>query len=542
MRHLIAIAMICAAVVSSSVSAGRLDISKKKQLDKFLDLSFEELFNIKVDVASNRAKPVREQPGIISVITEDEIKRSGARNLQELLKFVPGFGSGSEILSSFGPTFRGIWALEGKVLLIVDGIPQNDVLFGNIQLGNHYSTDTMKQVEIIRGPGSVIYGGNAELAVIKVTTKGAELDGSEAAVTADFTNGNFHTNNYTFSTGRKIGEGSYSFSGQYSAGDFANDSYTSLIGDSFRLNDNSNRETINLNFGSSYKNFKYRFMYDRYYVEDLIVVGFVGAVFDPTLTPYTDPIKVLYTTFSNQASYDWQVNDKLQIIPKFTWTLQKPFESHTTSGPFAGNANSTRLNRWETDIKALYDISDNTNILVGSTYTFDRREAQRSVFGTDLSTAYFGRNYAEFDDLAGYFQLESDSDWANITVGGRYEHHKYAGSQFVPRVAVTKVIDKWHGKLMYNEAFRIPTSGVIGDGNTVGPETTRDVEGEVGYQLSESVYLQGNLFWLEVDDYIAYDSFLDTNINAGKISTWGAEFLSRVIFVSREKELGLCRC
>ena len=56
------------------------------------EMSIEELLNINVSVASYKTSGIREQPGIITVITREEIKKSGARDLIDIINLVPGFG------------------------------------------------------------------------------------------------------------------------------------------------------------------------------------------------------------------------------------------------------------------------------------------------------------------------------------------------------------------------------------------------------------------------------------------------------------------
>ena len=145
-------------------------------------LNLAQLAEVDIDIASIRSRPVREQPGIFSVIEASEIRETGARDLADILQLVPGFGLGEDVNGVLGPSFRGLWAYEGKLQLIVDGMEMNETLYGTTQLGHHIPADAIEQVEIIRGPGSAKYGGTAELAVVRVTTKGAAQNGIGAVV------------------------------------------------------------------------------------------------------------------------------------------------------------------------------------------------------------------------------------------------------------------------------------------------------------------------------------------------------------------------
>src|SRR5262245_56056053 len=104
----------------------------------YFELSLEELMSIPVSVASKSELPVRESPGIISVITEQEIKNSGARDLIDVLSLIPGVQFGSDVQGVAGISIRGNWAYEGKVLVLLDGQMMNETLFATVNIGNHF--------------------------------------------------------------------------------------------------------------------------------------------------------------------------------------------------------------------------------------------------------------------------------------------------------------------------------------------------------------------------------------------------------------------
>ena len=84
---------------------------------------------------------------------------------------VPGFHFGVDVTNVVGVGVRGNWGHEGKVLMLIDGMEMNENLFSTLQFGQHYNLQNIEKIEIIRGPGSSIYGGFAELGVINIITK-----------------------------------------------------------------------------------------------------------------------------------------------------------------------------------------------------------------------------------------------------------------------------------------------------------------------------------------------------------------------------------
>jgi outer membrane receptor for ferrienterochelin and colicin len=146
------------------------------------ELSLEGLLNTATSLATAKPLTYRENPAVISIITEEEIQKSGARDLIDLLRQVPGFEFGSDVWGTIGPGFRGLWAYEGKMLVLLDGHPLVERLYTSVPLGNRVSLDQIRRIEILRGPGSAMYGREAELAVINIITRiGDELEGGEAA-------------------------------------------------------------------------------------------------------------------------------------------------------------------------------------------------------------------------------------------------------------------------------------------------------------------------------------------------------------------------
>lgn len=137
-------------------------------------LLLEEKFVI---TPTKTKKKITQAPSIISVITADEIKNMGARNLNDVLYTVPGFGL--QMSRGFGRSefeVRGVGTNNSeKVLVLIDGHKINNPFFGG---ATTYTTnmpvDNIKRVEVIRGPGSALYGANAFMAVINIITKKAK--------------------------------------------------------------------------------------------------------------------------------------------------------------------------------------------------------------------------------------------------------------------------------------------------------------------------------------------------------------------------------
>ena len=147
------------------------------------ELSIDEmLLYTQTSVAARKPQTTRDAPGIVTIVTREEIQGSGARDLIDVLRLVPGFFLALDVQGVVGFGMRGNFAHEGKILLLVDGLEMNEIDYSTMPLGHHFPVEHIQRVEIIRGPGSAIYGGYAELAVVNVVTRtGEELKGASAS-------------------------------------------------------------------------------------------------------------------------------------------------------------------------------------------------------------------------------------------------------------------------------------------------------------------------------------------------------------------------
>ncbi len=519
----------------------------EEKMVELLNMDLEALMDLEVKVASNKEKPLREQPGVVSVITAEDIQKTGARSLQDILKQVPGFWINTDTFSLFSASFRGISGMDAKILLIIDGIEQNEHAFGSIFFGNHYPADTIKQIEIIRGPGSVTYGGAAELAVIKVTTKGAELEGSHLITTADFTEHNIHNSNLIFMTGNTLENGlAYSFSASAGYGDYSNQDYTGITDHTVPLQDNSDMRPYNINLGLTYQTSELRIFYDQYRQEDRVVYGDLGIWLDDrdaperAFTELTQPATVNFDMFDIHFTHRWQFNDQFTLTGLFSYNNQIPWERTVPERTYDGYV---QTHRWTVGLRGFYEMDQQSNLLLGINYYDEKME----VFDPQVNKLdyfYFEDSQTKsVDDLAVYFQYENDFEWGNLTAGGRYEDHQAIGRKFVPRLALTKVWEQLHAKVMYSKAFKTPqfstiASAILANNPIMDAEDTTDVEIEMGYQFSKTWQLTGNLYQLNIQDYIAFDSATLANVTAGDVTTYGGELLLTMRTGNLDLDLG----
>src|ERR1039457_3167614 len=152
------------------------------------EMPLEALMNIdvpKVYGASKIEQKETEAPASVTVVTADEIKKYGHRTLADVLQSVQGFNVSYDRNYAFlGARGLSLGDFNDRMLLLVDGHRVNNNYNDGAAIGTDFilDVDLIDRVEVIRGPGSVLYGNNAFFGVINVVTRrGQQLDGFEAS-------------------------------------------------------------------------------------------------------------------------------------------------------------------------------------------------------------------------------------------------------------------------------------------------------------------------------------------------------------------------
>jgi len=151
-------------------------------LEDLTDKSLEELMQIEITVTSKSAQKLDEVPAAVYVITGDEIRRAGHSSLPEALRMVPGFYVSHWASDAWDVTSRGFGpglsltslAYLNQLLVMIDGVVVYSPLFAGtwwplaeVDLGD------IDRIEIVRGPGGILWGSNAVHGVVHIITKNA---------------------------------------------------------------------------------------------------------------------------------------------------------------------------------------------------------------------------------------------------------------------------------------------------------------------------------------------------------------------------------
>ncbi len=169
------------AAFSLSAMADLLAQEKKPEL---MEMSLEDILNIEVVTATKTARKIDEVPAVIEIVTGRQIKQRGYRHLADVLNDVAdnhedrgNWGIGEPLYQNTGFGFR--FDTGQNILLLFNGQRLNAFMPGNRFGGEEYLLENIERIEIIRGPGSTLYGANAFTAVVNIISTSTSEEGEK---------------------------------------------------------------------------------------------------------------------------------------------------------------------------------------------------------------------------------------------------------------------------------------------------------------------------------------------------------------------------
>jgi outer membrane receptor for ferrienterochelin and colicins len=482
-------------------------IDTSKSFD-WANVNLEELLNLPVTSASKEKERASEAPSSVTVFTRADMARLGITTVEQLLNFVPGFqGTTDNGNGIFRVSARGRSTIAHEfVLVLVDGQRVNDPYTGGSM--SSIAVENVQQIEIIRGPGSALYGANAFLGVIDIkTVRGA------SGVTAGA--GNLNSRYAAANLGKSIGDLKLSSFARY----YADEGYrfsdvTDIMGRSVTAYDPS--QQVDLSLALEYKGFT---LSTRYMER-----SFEGLSCCNSYSQYSD--RTDSTQSSMRGGYHRELSDRLVVDAgasisrdqRLTISTQSPVgaipdprssivlaETYILGKKWLGYTGSSYLDLgW----RALSKSWVKGTLLVGGSYDYVNVPETSDISSHDVNWVYQGEIY-EFrhpgivrNAAAGYIQAKADL-WSKflVTTGVRYDWYSDFGSAVSPRAALVYTTPlRSSVKLMYGRAFRAPSFMELYDRPLrVAPSSTTKLNAEtietieVGYTQQILDYAQGTL-------------------------------------------------
>jgi outer membrane receptor for ferrienterochelin and colicins len=194
-------------VIFGCLMVGLVKAEDKKASESPEDILWQEIPEV-VTAAAKHEQKTSEAPAAITIITDKDIKKYGYQTLADALRGVRGFFINNDrnygYLGVRGFCIPGDY--NSRVLILVNGYSTNNIIYGESFIDPAFLIDltNVKRIEIVRGPGSALYGANAVFAVINIITRdGGDLNGIETSAQV----GSFGMNKGILTYGVKSSDG-----------------------------------------------------------------------------------------------------------------------------------------------------------------------------------------------------------------------------------------------------------------------------------------------------------------------------------------------
>jgi outer membrane receptor protein involved in Fe transport len=454
------------------------------------------------------AKSSRDAPAVVTALTREEVLASGARDLQEVLELIPGISFGVDRAGVVGPGIRGLWGHEGRVLLIIDGIEMNELLTSTAQYGHQLPVQIIERVEVIRGPASALYGGNAALAVISVTTRGArELMGADAEGRYGQSVRGLSERSASLSAGYVLNDSDPDVAVNFVLGQGVRSTgyYSDFSGHSFDMAHASSLDPTLFTLSARWSGLTFHFLYDDYHVgaQD----GF-GQVL-PSV------VREDFRTVAADLRYRFTVLWRAGLTPYLSWRLQVPREVTDTTSPLFYSKSAQRLRG---GLKLDFTPAPGVQVVVGAEAYVDHAWLDGPA-GMGLQTDFGSASSVAYANVAGYSEASWDNDWVNLAGAVRMEWNSAFGPSVAPRLALTKRMDRLHLKLIASAAYRTPGIETVAANPSIVVEQTQVLEAEGGLKLLDPIYAGINTFYMRIANPI----FMGTNLGTMATGGWELE-------------------
>lgn len=543
-----------------------------EQLDELFELSPAELAEISVTIASGTKKPVFRSAAVTSVITAQQISTMGATDLHEVLETIPGLHvSIQAITGDHIYSMRGIRNdFNSQVLFMLNGSRFNIPYKGSPLTGMEMPVEAIARIEVIRGPGSAVYGADAFAGVINIITKKAQdIDGTTVGIRG----GSWDTQSIWGQHGSQWLGWNVSASLQYAHNNDDEDRIikadaqtafdqafsTSVSNAPGVMRTQNERWNAHLNLQRKYLDINFwaynetdadlragaggaldnngqlngnNFLGDIHFsTEDLLgddwqllaqasfistnihtkIYNFpAGSILpigaDGNLNPY-NPTGLV--SFPDGMRTNLRIKTKAPTI-KLT-TIYKGFENHIFR--LIGSFRHELVNTEESRNYGVGIINGNNLV---PPPTINLAAGMQSVTGTDLIFLP--------DKHRSIWSIAFQDEWLitpelQLTAGLRYDEYSDFGGTINPRVAlVWDINEKLSSKLLYGQAFRAPSFLELYQQNSqlfignpdLEPEKIQTIELAFDYRPTETLRSALNIFYYQIDDPIG-EELVSTN-------------------------------
>lgn len=482
----------------------------------------------KISITSQTPLLLRDSPGTVTVIQEEDIAASGARDLMDVLRLIPGFEFSADVQGVIGIGVRGNSANEATVILI-DGMEMNELLFGSNQFGNHFPVDLIRKIEVIRGPGSVMYGGFAVFAVINILTHNSDWhNGIRVAQTLGETASGMARRNTTAVLGHQGKGYRLSVSGNLSDGIRSDRDYTDLKGNSYNMRRYSaiSSKFLGVYFNSG--NLYFRSVLDRYNMD--------VRDFQTVISGRSYPVD--FNSMQADLRYQLKKSENFILTPFLNYRNQLPWST------------PNQVDSADLDVVVPYRVRAR-RLFTGASFIWNYSSTMETTGGLQAYREWADDTYktggkdesAAYQCLTGYLQTIWKTRYGQFTGGARLDYHSFYQPTFSGRLSYNRSWKNLYLKGSLNRSFRTPAMANITNAidEQIRPQITNSAEIEAGFENGNGLQWSLNLYRILNREGIVFlvleDGLTEGYSNSGRMGTQGLESSFR--YVKKKVDLSL---
>jgi iron complex outermembrane recepter protein len=381
------------------------------------DLSIEELMNESVTSVSKREQKLSQTAAALFVINQEDIRRSGALNIPDLLRMVPGLDVAQINSNTWAISARGFnHQFSDKLLVLIDGRAVYTPTNGGVNWDTQdVPLQDIERIEVIRGPGATVWGANAVNGVINVITKQAkDTQGVLVSAGGGTQDQDFGTAQY----GGKIGaDASYRvFTKYFDHNDLPDLARQDTNNDGWRLLHGGFRAD-----GSLSRN-------DSLTAQGDIYSGSEGAGIDH-IASISPPINDSVVTHTGLSGGNILGRWNHILSSRSDTTVQAYFDRFTRSGPSTFEVRNTV----DLDFQQHQRLGLRQDLVWGAEY---RRSADRIGGTIDAEFVPADRTIQLFSTFV-QDQITLAPERLFLTLGTKLEHNDFTGFELEPSIRMT---------------------------------------------------------------------------------------------------------
>lgn len=479
-----------------------------------------------VVTGSRSATDIRHLPMTVNTLSRERLLANERTSvLPTIMEEVPGvvvtsrgmLGYGVSTGGSGSINVRGLSSGSGQMLVLIDGHPQYQGIFGH-GIADSYHTMIADRVEVLRGPASLLYGSNAMGGVVNIVTR--KLEPKEDGKLSQHTTinagaGSYETVQVEGSNQLRVGRFTSTVAAQYQRSDnhrpnMGFEQYGGFLSLGYKLSDhwNANAMADITHFNASNPGLITALKFDN---DQSITRGSANLVVENHYDKTSGAVSI-YNNYGNHSIDDgyemgkapqtdlFRSRDAVAGVSWYQSVLATP-TTRITAG---------------VDYQHIYGHAWYQNKETGETVTTGQRKMQST--------------HAHENEVAGYADVRQEiTKYVTLNAGLRYDHHSQAGGEWIPQAGlVVRPIETGEFKFMFSKGFRNPTAKDMYLYKTANSDLR--AESMLNYELSwrhrlleDRLSYGVNLFLIDGDNMIIVPAPMTPMVNTGEFRNMGVE-------------------